>query len=63
MRIDEHFLPPPASIKSQRKTRSSDRDHLSFTTTRYKTTTFQKSYLNRCTMQNVECTAKELDRQ
>ena len=54
MRIDEHFLPQPTSVNSQRETRSSDPDHLSFTTTRCKTTTFQKSYLNRCTrMWNV----------
>ena len=55
MRIDNHFLPPPTSVNSQRETRSSDPDHLSFTTTtRNKTTTFQKSYLNRCTrMWNV----------
>ena len=43
MRIDEHFLPQPTSVNSQRETRSSDPDHLSFTTTRYKTITFQIS--------------------
>jgi hypothetical protein len=54
MRIDEHFLPPAARVDSQRETKSSDPDHLSFTTTRCKTTTIQKSYLNRCTrMWNV----------
>ena len=46
--IDTDLLPSPKNI-NRRKTRSSDPDHLTFTTKRCKTTTYQKSYLNRVT--------------
>ena len=46
--IDPSLLPLPTNTNNKRATRSSDPDHLSFTTTRCKTSTYQKSYLNRC---------------
>ena len=46
--IDTDLLPSPTNI-NRRKTRSSDPDHLTFVTKRCKTTTYQKSYLNRVT--------------
>ena len=48
MTIDPYLLPLPTNTNNKRATRSSDPDHLSFTTTRCKTSTYQKSYLNRC---------------
>ena len=48
MTIDPSLLPLPTNTNNKRATRSSDPDHLSFTTTRCKTSTYQKSYLNRC---------------
>ena len=48
MTIDPYLLPLPNNTNNKRATRSSDPDHLSFTTTRCKTSTYQKSYLNRC---------------
>ena len=47
MTIDPYLLPLPTNTNNKRATRSSDPDHLSFTTTRCKTSTYQKSYLNR----------------
>ena len=45
--IDKSLLPSP--VNNRRVTRSSSPTHLSFITTRCKTTTYQKSYLSRST--------------
>ena len=45
--IDKSLLPSP--VNNRRVTRSSSLTHLSFITTRCKTTTYQKSYLSRST--------------
>ena len=44
--IDTHLLPPPTN-NNRKVTRSSDPEHLTFTTKQCKTTTYQRSYLNR----------------
>ena len=46
MTIDTELLPSPTS-DNRRETRSSDPSHSSFTTTQCKTTTYQRSFLNR----------------
>ena len=46
--IDTNLLPSTTN-NNRRETRSSDTDHLTFSTNRCKTTTYQRSYLNRST--------------
>ena len=46
--IDTNLLPSTTN-NNRRETRSSDSDHLKFSTNRCKTTTYQRSYLNRTT--------------
>ena len=46
--IDTDLLPSPTNVNI-RETKSSDPDHLTFTTKQCKTTTYQTSYLNRVT--------------
>ena len=46
--IDTNLLPSTTN-NNRRETRSSDTDHLTFSTNRWKTTTYQRSYLNRIT--------------
>ena len=46
--IDTNLLPSTTN-NNRRETRSSDTDHLKFSTNRCKTTTYQRSYLNRTT--------------
>ena len=46
--IDTNLLPSTTN-NNRRETRSSDIDHLKFSTNRCKTTTYQRSYLNRTT--------------
>ena len=46
MTIDNDLLPSTPS-NNRRETRSSDLNHMTFTTTKCKTTTYQRSFLNR----------------
>ena len=46
--VDTNLLPSTTN-NNRRETRSSDTDHLAFSTNRCKTTTYQRSYLNRTT--------------